>query len=88
MRTISETVAFKKDFKRYYKDIKIKKILSEVIYNIANSEPLDRKFKNHQLKGQWYPSYDCHILSDLVLIYQITETEIRLVRIGSHSELF
>ena len=58
------------------------------ILKLCNGETLDKKYKNHQLKGQWFPSFDCHILPDLVLIYQLTDTELKLVRLGSHSELF
>jgi mRNA interferase YafQ len=31
---------------------------------------------------------DCHVKPDLVLIYQKAEGVLRLVRLGSHSELF
>lgn len=32
---------------------------------------------------------DCHIFNDLVLIYQIIDDEeLKLIRIGSHSEIF
>lgn len=32
---------------------------------------------------------DCHIFNDLVLIYQIIDgEELKLIRIGSHSEIF
>ena len=63
-------------------------LLSNLLLKLINNEQLEEKYKNHQLKGSWYPSYDCHILPDLVLIYQITDTELKLIRIGTHSELF
>jgi len=35
-------------------------------------------------KGVW----ECHIEPDWLLLYEITETEVLLIRTGSHSDLF
>ncbi|WP_243405510.1 type II toxin-antitoxin system YafQ family toxin [Solimicrobium silvestre] len=46
------------------------------------------RYRDHPLTGEWKDHRDCHIKPDLVLIYQKTDDSImRLVRIGSHSEL-
>ena len=40
------------------------------------------------LSGEWSGFRDCHIKPDLVLIYEKPDTDtLRLVRLGSHSEL-
>jgi mRNA interferase YafQ len=88
MRKIKETSAFKKDFKKYYKNEEIKKVLKDIVENIANGVPLDEKYSNHPLKGKWKSCYDCHVLPNLVLIYQIDNERLKLIRIGTHSELF
>jgi addiction module RelE/StbE family toxin len=42
----------------------------------------------HPLRGEWSGHWDCHIEPDWLLLYKITETELILVRTGSHAELF
>ena len=42
----------------------------------------------HPLSGSYSGYFDCHIANDWVLIYQITDTEIRFIRMGSHADLF
>lgn len=88
MLKILQEKHFKNDVKKYKNNIKVQQLVNDVILKLCNGETLDKKYKNHQLKGQWFPSFDCHILPDLVLIYQLTDTELKLVRLGSHSELF
>jgi mRNA interferase YafQ len=51
--------------------------------------PLEAKYQDHPLAGYWKNHRDCHIYPDVVLIYRLDEEDklIKLVRIGSHSEL-
>jgi mRNA interferase YafQ len=49
--------------------------------------PLPPHYKDHALTGNWLDYRDCHLKPDLVLIYQITDNDLILVRLGSHSEL-
>lgn len=88
MLKILQEKHFKNDVKKYKNNIKVQQLVNDVILKLCNGKTLDKKYKNHQLKGQWFPSFDCHILPDLVLIYQLTDTELKLVRLASHSELF
>ena len=88
MRTIEQTTSFKKDFKQYYKNEIIKERLNDILTKLLNNIQLDSKYKNHPLKGKYVGFYDCHILPDLILIYQLTDTKISLIRIGTHSNLF
>ena len=46
------------------------------------------KYVNHRLIGEYKEYWDCHITNDCVLIYKIIDNELRLARIGTHSELF
>jgi mRNA interferase YafQ len=87
MKKIVETTSLKKDFKKYYRDERVKNILFEVVSILANGNVLDKKFKNHPMKGKYNNCYDCHILPDLILIYMITKDSIELIRLCSHSEL-
>jgi len=62
--------------------------LFKIIQRLAQKKPLDSKYKDHSLTGNWKKHRECHIKPDLLLIYQIDGDVLKLIRIGSHSELF
>ncbi len=79
---------FKKDFKKIKKSrLKIEK-LAYIITELQHERPLPPKNKNHKLKGNYIGCWECHIEPDWLLIYQLSESELILIRTGSHSELF
>ena len=82
------TTQFKKDFKSSQKQGKDLDKLRAVIEILAKNETLHPKYKDHQLSGNRKTPRDCHIESDLILIYRISDDEVFLERTGSHSELF
>lgn len=88
MLPIKRTSQFKKDFKKALKQNKDIDHLKTVIIKLCNQEKLDIKYYDHALKGKLKNFRDCHIEPDWVLIYQITDDELILVRVGTHSELF
>ena len=84
---------FKKDFKKFKKAPKkvqdIEMCLELLIKGGADNLPL--KMKADKLIGDYKDYWECHINSDLLLIwFQFDEDkkEIHLTRIGSHSDLF
>ncbi len=83
------TGKFKKDFKKYRNNpSKVKKIY-EVIDMLRKEIPLPKEYKAHTLVGNYKGYMECHIESDLLLIWWDKEKGvITLVRLGSHSELF
>jgi mRNA interferase YafQ len=88
VRTIIYTNQFKKDFKRIQKQNKDMEKLKTVIAKLASGETLSEKFKDHALQGDYAGTSDCHLNPDWVLIYAFVDDELRLVRTGSHTELF
>ena len=91
MRTIEWTNRFKRDFKRELKGRHgglIDGLLSEILPVLQVDMPLADRHRDHALTGNWEGHRDCHIRPDLVLIYETPDDEnLRLVRLGSHSEL-
>ena len=91
MRTIEWTSQFKRDYKRESKGQHRKTLdvdLFPVVEALANDQLLELRYRDHALTGDWQDYRDCHIKPDLVLIYQNPDDDtLRLVRIGSHSEL-
>ena len=84
---LDETSAYKKDKKALNK--KQLEKLAYVIEKLLNNEPLEHKYKDHELKGGLKGIRDCHIEPDLVLIYKKDKEELILtaLRLGSHSNL-
>jgi len=55
---------------------------------LLDSKELPKEAKNHSLNGEWVDFREFHVSGDLLVIYQIEDDVIKLVRIGSHSQLF
>jgi len=88
MRTVFRGSQFKKDVKLAQRRGKDMRKLSAVILLLLEDAPLPPQYKDHPLKGRWQHHRDCHIEPDWVLIYQIKDNELYLVRTGTHSDLF
>ena len=80
----------KKDLKLAKKQGKDTEKLYEVIEKLANGEPLEEKYRDHYLSGDYKGCRECHIEPDWLLMYQIFENELILsaTATGSHSDLF
>lgn len=61
-----------------------------IMVDLQNEIPLDPKYKEHPLQGDYKGFLECHIEPDWLLIYYIDELlkEIYFARTGSHSDLF
>ena len=88
MRSIRYLGQFKKDFKRTEKRGGDVKKLRAVIEKLVNEEELGARYKDHPLQGKFADARDCHISPDWILIYAIAGNELRLIRTGTHSDLF
>ena len=82
------TTAFKKDFKRLEKRGADLEKLRRVITLLLAGMPLEEQYRDHPLRGKFSGVRDCHIEPDWVLIYAVIENELRLIRTGSHADLF
>lgn len=88
MLKIKNTVKFKKDLKKFLHQQKVLDGLNDILELLVKEIPLDIKYRDHQLSGNWNGRRECHIKPDVLLIYMINEEDLILERIGSHSELF
>lgn len=52
--------------------------------------PLEAKYEDHPLKGEWTGFRECHIQPDWLLIYLIEDDvlTLTLVDTGTHADLF
>lgn len=88
MLEIDWTTSFKKDMKKFKHFYEVIKELNIVIEELAHLKPLRAKYRDHPLSGNWIDHRECHVKSDVLLIYRTDEKNLILVRLGSHSELF
>ena len=79
---------FEKEVERARKRGKDISKLKKVMDCLAQENPLDRKHRNHRLKGELVGQWECHIEPDWLLIYTKTDTHIYFARTGTHSDLF
>ncbi|MCY4594145.1 MAG: type II toxin-antitoxin system YafQ family toxin [Bryobacterales bacterium] len=91
MRVIERTSQFKRDYRRESRGrhgASLDASLVPVLEASAQDVPLEHRHHDHALGGEWADHRDCHVRPGLVLIYQKPDVDtLRLVRLGSHSEL-
>jgi mRNA interferase YafQ len=65
-------------------------LLDDVVDILRQGKTLDKKYKDHLLKGDYAEFHECHIKPDWLLIYLIENDvlTLTLVDTGSHSDLF
>ena len=92
MRRIERSTAFKRDYRRVkaisrYRDLNER--LVAVLELLVNDRPPPPRNRDHALSGNWSGYWDCDLWPDLLLIYTKPSPDVlRLVRLGSHSDLF
>ena len=47
-------------------------LLDDVVHTLLKGEPLDPKYNDHALKGDYAGHRECHIMPDWLLIYTIS----------------
>jgi mRNA interferase YafQ len=87
-KKIEFSTKFRREFKLMLKRGKQKEKLDEVVTKLAFAEELDTKHKPHPLKGKYTGLWECHIEPDWLLIYQVFDDTVLLIRTGSHADLF
>ena len=90
MYKIRPSAKFQKDLKRIQKRGYDITLLKDVINLLVNGKVLPIKYKDHNLSGNFKGCRECHITSDWLLIYKISDDELilYLTRTGTHSDLF
>lgn len=88
MLTPIRSTQFKRDVKRAEKQGKDLTKLRVLLASLIRQEPLSTRYLDHPLRGIWKGYREAHIEPDWLLIYRTEGTELHLIRIGSHSDLF
>lgn len=90
MKEIKSGRQFKRDLKRYANQPKKIRELYEFVSNYLKiGAEIPPEYHAHMLIGDYAGYTECHIQGDFLLIW-IDETSdvVKLIRLGSHSELF
>ena len=83
------TRQFKKVLKKYQNRADKIASLSIILSMLQETGTVSSKHKPHMLAGEYKGFMECHVENDLLLIWlDDTEHIIKLVRLGTHSELF
>ncbi len=88
MRRVVTTHRFEKDFARIRKRGYDLSKLQAIVERIAKNGSPALQHRPHKLTGNWVHHWECHIRPDWLLIYLITDDELRLVATGTHADLF
>ena len=90
MFNIVSSNRFKKDLKLAIRRGYNISLLEEVVNKLAMGEILEKKYRDHELSGDFKGLRECHITPDWLLVYQIVDSELVLYlsRTGTHSDLF
>ena len=88
MKEIHKSTQFKKDFKKIKNNQKKVDALFSIVKHLERGEPIPAEFSPHMLNGDLKGIMECHVESDLLLLWLDEENDIiRLLRIGSHAEV-
>jgi len=91
MYHVTSTAAFRRALKRVtrWKDFD-EGALRRVVDLLAQDEPLEIRYRDHELKGASTGIRECHVQNNILLLYRKDKKVLvlLLVDLGSHSELF
>lgn len=90
MKEIKASKSFKKDLKRFANQPKkLHELYDFVDKYLRTGAPIPAKYRAHMLIGDYAGHMECHIEGDYLLIWLDEASNIvKLIRLGSHSELF
>ncbi len=90
MLSIVPSNQFKSDLKLAKKRGLDLALLAIVVDTLAAQQPLDTKYRDHSLTGNYRGFRECHIEPDWLLVYRTEDEllELFLFRTGTHADLF
>ncbi len=88
MKAIRREGRFRKDLKRVTRRGYNLSHLFAILTLLVNDEPLPSSANPHPLRGDYIGYLECHIQSDWLLVYKVTDDEVVLARTGTHADLF
>ncbi len=89
MRKVHYSTKYKKDVKRYENRYDLLQELYEIVKYLEQDIPIPSSFYPHKLKGIYKGCWECHIRGNFLLIWvDESSGDVKLLRLGTHQELF
>ncbi len=88
MKRIRRSRKFKVDFKKVNMSAELKALFVDTVTKLATGKKLHERLQDHALTSNWRAHRELHLKPDLLLVYRIVDGEVRLIRLGSHSNIF
>ena len=84
------TSQFKRDLKLAIKCGLPMHLMDAVILILREQKPLDAKYRDHELSGEYNGLRECHIQNNWLFVYRVDKGSLVLIatRTGAHSDLF
>ena len=79
---------FKRDVRRAASRGKDLRKLRTLLTSLLEQEAMPARYSHHPLRGIRRGYREAHLEPDWLLIYRVQGNELRLVRTGTHSDLF
>jgi len=88
-KQLKKSTQFKKDLKRYLHQPSKLLALKAVTLALEETGHVPQEYQPHMLKGNYQGFMECHIEDNFLLIWIDEDSDIiKLVRLGTHHELF
>jgi mRNA interferase YafQ len=86
--SINYSTKFKKDYKLCLKrGFNINEL--HILFQYLHKDGMvPQSYKPHKLSGNYTNCWECHIKPDWLLIWEIDQISVNLIRTGKHSDLF
>lgn len=92
MLKVKATTQFQKDYKIALKRGCDKNKFTAILQLLIDQKPLPQNYKDHPLTNskKYKNMRECHLTPDWLLVYQVEHDTLvlKLIRTGSHSDLF
>lgn len=83
-----QTKTFLKEYKKLSMSDQHYAKYVEYVTLLLKEQKLPKEALDHTLKGEFSQYRELHISGDLLIIYLIEEGYVKLIRIGTHAQLF
>ena len=88
MKRLIVSNACRKDIRQLKKRGHRFEVFYYIIECLKTEKPIPEKHRTHKLKGKWSGYNECHVRPDWLLIWREDTESVKLIRTGSHSDLF
>jgi mRNA interferase YafQ len=86
---LQQTKTYRKDLRRIQRRSKNLSKLNQILRCIQQGRPLLPKHQIHVLLiGKYNNAFELHIEADWLLVYHLANNCLRLIRTGTHSDIF